>query len=652
MLAGAGADVDDPVARPDRLLVVLDDDHRVPEVAQPGERVDEPAVVALVQPDRRFVEHVERADQSRPDLAGEPDALRLAARQRPRRAGQREVVEPDVEQEPEAGVHLFGDPLGDQPLAFGQLEAGEELRRLADGELADLGDVALVDRHREAQRLEPGAPARRAGDLAHVALELLPRPVALGVLVAPLDPRDHAFVARGVLARPAVAVLVLDGERPGRAVQDHLLLLRRQGRPRRVHVDAVGLRDGVEHAGEVLGVGGAPRRDRALVQRLVGVGDDQLGVDLERRAQAVARLARPVRGVEREVARRQLLVAPPAHRARQVLAERERLVLPLTRPGDELDLGHAVGEAQRRLQRVGEPAGDAVAPHESVDDDLDLVLLVAGEALVALEELVDVDDLAVDARPHVALPGEVLEQGVVLALAPTHDRGEHLEAGALGQQHDAVDDLLGGLPLEPGAVVRAVLGADAGVQQAQVVVDLGDRADGRAGVAAGRLLVDRDRRGQPVDDVDVGLVHLPEELAGVRRQRLDVPPLALGVDRVEGEARLARARQAREHDQPVARQLDVDVPEVVLAGPADADDRLRTTGGHQPATLPRNDNGGIPGSVLVAPKDHPVIPGLVRTVIRRRGARGGGRRPRRGGGRRTRSGGRRRPRASPPRGSG
>ena len=225
------------------------------------------------------------------------------------------------------------------------------------------------------------------------------------------------------------------------------------------------------------------------------------------------------------------------------------------------------------------------------------MLLVAGQPLVALQELVDVDDLAVDPGPDVALPGEVLEQRVVLALAAAHDRRQHLEAGALGQLQDAVDDLLRRLALQPGAVVRAVLDADAGVQQAQVVVDLGDRADRRAGVAAGRLLVDRDRRRQALDDVDVGLVHLPEELAGVRRQRLDVAALALGVDRVEGEARLAGPGQAGEHDQLVARQLDVDVLEVVLAGAAHRDlvgrdlrsvwrGRLLGTGGHQRTTLP------------------------------------------------------------------
>ena len=121
--------------------------------------------------------------------------------------------------------------------------------------------------------------------------------------------------------------------------------------------------------------------------------------------------------------------------------------------------------------------------------------------------------------------------------------------------------------------IGAVRHADAGIEQAEVVVDLGDRADGRSGVARRRLLVDGDRRRQALDEVDVGLVHLAQELAGVGRQRLDVAPLALGIDRVERQARLARARQPREDDQPVARQLDADVLQVVLPGAPD-DERV------------------------------------------------------------------------------
>src|SRR5262249_16312610 len=107
----------------------------------------------------------------------------------------------------------------------------------------------------------------------------------------------------------------------------------------------------------------------------------------------------------------------------------------------------------------------------------------------------------------------------------------------------------------------------------------------RARVARGRLLVDRDRRREAFDRVDVGLLHQAEELARVGGERLDVPPLPLGVDRVEREARLARAREPGDHDQGVARQLDGDVLEVVLTGTG-YEDSLR--GGHQTQSTQAN----------------------------------------------------------------
>ena len=79
VLAGARADVDDPVGDADGVLVVLDDDQGVAEVLEPDQRLDQALVVALVQADRRLVEDVEDADEAGADLGREPDALRLAA---------------------------------------------------------------------------------------------------------------------------------------------------------------------------------------------------------------------------------------------------------------------------------------------------------------------------------------------------------------------------------------------------------------------------------------------------------------------------------------------------------------------------------------------------------------------------------------------
>ena len=83
---------------------------------------------------------------------------------------------------------------------------------------------------------------------------------------------------------------------------------------------------------------------------------------------------------------------------------------------------------------------------------------------------------------------------------------------------------------------------------------------------------------EPLDRVDVRLLHQAEELPRIGRERLDVAALPFGVDRVEGERRLPRARQAGDDRQLVARDRDADVPEIVLAGTAD-DERVGATVG-------------------------------------------------------------------------
>ena len=75
----------------------------------------------------------------------------------------------------------------------------------------------------------------------------------------------------------------------------------------------------------------------------------------------------------------------------------------------------------------------------------------------------------------------------------------------------------------------------------------------------------------PSIDFDLGLLHQFEELPGIGREALDITTLALGIDRVEGERGFARARQAGDHDEAVARQLDIDVLEIVLPRAADSD---------------------------------------------------------------------------------
>jgi hypothetical protein len=61
---------------------------------------------------------------------------------------------------------------------------------------------------------------------------------------------------------------------------------------------------------------------------------------------------------------------------------------------------------------------------------------------------------------------------------------------------------------ERDAALRAVRLADPGVQEAQVVMDLGDCANGGAWVLTGGLLVDGDGGGESVDAVHIWFLDL------------------------------------------------------------------------------------------------------------------------------------------------
>ena len=386
VLTGAGPDVDDPVGHPDGVLVVLDHDQRVAEVLEAHQRLDQPVVVALVQPDRRLVEDVEHADEAGADLRRQPDALRLAAGQRARGPVEREVVEADVEQEVEALLDLLQHPLGDLLLARRQLEGPQEVRRLVDRQPADLGDALAAQGDRHRHRLEPASLAGGARHLAHEAFVALPAGVGLRLSVPALDVGPDALEAGVVRALAAVAVGVLDVHLRRVPVEDGLPGLRRQVLPRGVQVEAELLAQRREQPDEeVRDVRAGPRADRALTERRARVGDHQLGVDLHPGAEAVADRAGTERRVERERPRLEVVgVDGVLVRAGHLLGEPQLAVgvlgAALHRRGvDEVEDHKPAGQPERGLHRVGEPPLARRLDREPVDDHLDGVLLLLVE---------------------------------------------------------------------------------------------------------------------------------------------------------------------------------------------------------------------------------------------------------------------------------
>ena len=410
-----------------------------------------------------------------------------------------------------------------------------------------------------------------AGHVGEIFLQVLARPLALGFLEAALEIGDDALERLlGRVAAQAVVIDELDVVLAG-AVEDRVLRLLRQVLPFGVEREAVVL-------GRARRASGCNRArtisPRARWRPCASVASRS---GMTRSASMCCSTPRPPHsgqapnGLLNENSRGSISGNGEAgHRAGEFLGEDQALGIGVAaaigggagrlRVG-EFDHGEAVGELEALLERIRQPRADVAAHDQAVDHDVDVV----GEFLVERLDVGDLVEGAVDLHALVALAQELGEFLLVFALAAAHDRRQHVDARAFGQRQHAVDHLRHGLAFDRQAGRRRVGHADARPQQAHVVVDLGDGADGRARVLRGGLLLDRDGGRQAVDLVDVRLLHHLEELPRVGRQALDVAALALGVDRVEGERGFARAGQAGEHDELVARDGDVDVLEIVLA---------------------------------------------------------------------------------------
>ena len=72
-------------------------------------------------------------------------------------------------------------------------------------------------------------------------------------------------------------------------------------------------------------------------------------------------------------------------------------------------------------------------------------------------------------------------------------------------------------------------------EQAKVIPDFSGGCNGRSGIVPAGSLVDRDGGGQPFDRLDIGFLHLIQELPCVGTERLHVLALTLSKDRIEGQ---------------------------------------------------------------------------------------------------------------------
>jgi len=300
--ARALSQVEDPVRRADGLLVVLDHDHRVAQVADGGERGQEALVVALVQPDGGLVEHVEDALHAAADLAGQADAVGLAAAERGGGPIQRQVADAHRVQEAQAGKDLGQQPLRHRLLARLEGQRPELRHRLRHRQPHEVGDGPIAQSHGQALRAQARAAALRARRLRQVRSQVVEGLAALR--------RGRDLVrGRGVETEEGLRAASQVGQhaREARvALQQYLLGAPRELRERRLQREAQPLRQLLQRFAHQARTVALPGMDGSIQERPVLVRHHPAHVDVPARAQAVAGGAGAVGAVERERARAQL----------------------------------------------------------------------------------------------------------------------------------------------------------------------------------------------------------------------------------------------------------------------------------------------------------------------------------------------------------
>ena len=186
--------------------------------------------------------------------------------------------------------------------------------------------------------------------------------------------------------------------------------------------------------------------------------------------------------------------------------------------------------------------------------------------LVQRRDAVNFMEYAVNLDALEALLLQVGKFLAVFAFAAPHDGSQDIKPLAFGQAHDLVHHHGDSLAFNGKARGGRIGNADAREEQAHVVIDLGDRANRGARIAAGGFLFDGNGRRQAINLVHVRLLHHLEELPGVSRQAFHVAALALGIDCVESQRGFARTGKPGEHHEGITWNFQADIFQIVLAG--------------------------------------------------------------------------------------
>ena len=148
---------------------MLDDDHRIAQIAQFFQHGDQPVRIARMQTDTRFVEDIQRSYQTAAKRSSQIDPLALAAGQRRRQPVEGQVAETDLIEVFEPVADFGQHPRSGFPVAVVEPQTVEKTLQFVDRHRHQLADMLSANLHVERLLTQPPAAAVGTNGLAGIA---------------------------------------------------------------------------------------------------------------------------------------------------------------------------------------------------------------------------------------------------------------------------------------------------------------------------------------------------------------------------------------------------------------------------------------------------------------------------------------------------
>ena len=277
--------------------------------------------------DRRLIEHVKGVDQRGTDGGRKIDSLKLSSGESPRLAIQRQIFQTHSRKITEPATNFVENQACHLIHRRGRLQFLEEIVGFAHAHSIDLSNVLPLDSKIEGCGFESCALALRAKEIGAVAGEKDPHMHPVALPLQPPKPTAHSLVFSVSFEDE---FLLLFAQLHERFFFGNSFALAELHEP----LESPGLRD--------------PGFNGPFAQRLGGVGNDQIHVDVDHPAKSAASLAGPQRTVEGKKIGHRVVVGDIAMGAMEPITER------LTPPifSRKIEVKFSFAEMEGLLQRV------------------------------------------------------------------------------------------------------------------------------------------------------------------------------------------------------------------------------------------------------------------------------------------------------------